>query len=484
MQSIDRCPDVCTGIRLAISGYWERKSYGDEFFYSISVVGIFRYRGHADVYAWAEAVGKEFVMNLWRSRIACVGLLMYASCANPHLIANSKLDQGRIHDTVKRVSDASGLKVNHPLSVTLVNRAELHQVFRESEATRVQSSVWSSRQSGYRAMGFLPGEAMDPGTDAALWARSAAGFYIGKQQTLYVIGDHARSEKGGFYLNSLGDFGHEMTLAHEIVHALQHQHFPEFFETDENAWLQQADANMAVHAAIEGDANLWAARSIGLLGRARDPDEVIEMARDSKFEPLSDAPILIRERIQFPYTYGYRFAYSEGKASLKDPPASTEQIIHVGGWSRRAFLAVDLSSVGTFLETKGCHVLFQDTMGEFILSLWLRSLDSATGQNAWEGWDGDRWIAVECDQSQEMFWFTSWDTEQDAREFEAAVGAVAAEWQRRANLKSTVVTERQGREVLLTTSWLRPEIRQMKQLAKSARVKTRAELSAHFAGAK
>jgi hypothetical protein len=38
------------------------------------------------------------------------------------------------------------------------------------------------------------------------------------------------------------------------------------------------------------------------------------LARDSQFEPLSDAAVLVRERIQFPYTYGYRFAFHEGKA--------------------------------------------------------------------------------------------------------------------------------------------------------------------------
>jgi hypothetical protein len=123
-------------------------------------------------------------------------------------------------------------------------------------------------------------------------------------------------------------------------------------------------------------------------------------------------------------------------------------------------------------------------MGELTLSLWLRSFDSTTDQRVWNGWDGDRWIAAECENSPTMAWLTSWDAEQDAYEFKSAVSGVATEWQRRANLRSPLVVERHGREVVVTTEGLRPEIGRMKRLAKQARVTTRAELAAHFASAR
>ena len=111
----------------------------------------------------------------------------------------------------------------------------------------------------------------------------------------------------------------------------------------------------------------------------------------------------------------------------------------------------------------------------------MRSLDSTTEQRAWEGWDGDRWIAAECEHSQEVAWLTSWDTEQNAYEFERTFAVIAAELQRRGNLKSPLVAERHGREVVVTSGGLRPEIGQLKRLAKRARVTTRAELAAHVA---
>lgn len=401
------------------------------------------------------------------------------ACAQPQLIANSQLNQSRIHDTVDRASYASGLPVNHPLAVTLVNRAELHEIFRERAAANHQSDPWRARQTAYQTMGFSPEGGQDSHENIGLLSRSAAGLYIPSQQTLYIVSEPARSEKGGIYLNSLGNLGDELTLAHEVVHALQHQHFPEAFK-DAPVWQQQADANTALQAAIEGDANLRAAQSMGLLGTARDPEEVIEFSRDRKFQPLSDESALVHERVVFPYIYGYRFAYHEGKNGLKTLPASTEQIIHIKTKGRTPFLAIDLSEFSGMAETIGCRVMFQDTMGELLVSLWLRSLNSSVDQAAWNGWDGDRWVVADCGQSREVAWLTSWDTEEDAREFERAVTKVAPEWQWRANLKSDIALDLRGRDVIVSTSGLRPQIDQLIQLAKRKRVSTREELAAHF----
>ena len=346
-------------------------------------------------------------------------------------------------------------------------------------AAAKQSDVLAARQDGYSAMGFLSGEAQDR-YEHGLLSRSLTGIYIREKKTLYIVSEHTQSEKGGIYLDSFGELGREVTLAHEIIHALQHQHYPEIFEPAEAVWRQQTDAAIAVHAAIEGDATLWAAQSLGFLGRARDPEEVLASSRNGGFGPLSDAPTLVRERIEFPYTYGYRFAYHEGNNGLKAPPASTEQVIHVDSGGRRAFLAIDLSDVATMIEGMGCRVLFQDTMGELTLSLWLRSFDSTTNQSVWDGWDGDRWISAECDNSREVAWLTSWDTEQDAHEFETAFAVITADVQRRTKLKSPLAAERSGREVVVASGGLWPQKDKLKRLANRARVTTRAELAAHF----
>jgi hypothetical protein len=422
------------------------------------------------------------IMSQGLIRLFLLMLLSTApACSRPQLIVNTQLNQGRFHDTVSRASDASGLPVRHPLAVTLVNRAELQEMFRERAAANHQSDPGRARQTAYQTMGFVPEGGLESDENVGLLSRSAAGLYSPRQQTLYIVSEPARSEKGGIYLNSLGSLGDELTLAHEVVHALQHQHYPEAF-TEDSLWQQQADANTALQAAIEGDANLRAAQSMGLLARARDPEEVIELSRDRTFQPLSDRSALVHERVVFPYIYGYRFAYHEGKNGLKTLPASTEQIIHIKTKGRSPFLATDLSQFSRMAETMGCRTIFEDTMGELLVSLWLRSLNSRIDQAAWNGWDGDRWVVAECGPSREVFWVTSWDTEQDAREFERAVTTVASEWQWRANLSSDIALDLRGKEVIVSTTGLRPQIDELIRLAKRTRVSTREELAAHFAG--
>ena len=64
-----------------------------------------------------------------------------------------------------------------------------------------------------------------------------------------------------------------------------------------------------------------------------------------------------------------------------------------------------------------------------MLSYWLRHFDATVAHLVWEGWDGDRWLAVKCTDGRAMTWLTSWDTEEDAVEFEQALARVTSAFQ-------------------------------------------------------
>lgn len=336
---------------------------------------------------WCHRPG---TVGLLARSMLVVGLFLpAASCAGPQLIENAALNQERIYEVIERASAASNMRVLHPLSVQLISRAEVSKILQEDATMTVQSDAWVARQAGQSAMGLSPESQGALSKQVALLSRTTAGLYVPGRKTLYILDEQARSAAGGIHLDSLGNLGKEVTLAHEVIHALQHQHYPNLFEWDEALWPQQTDATLALQAAKEGDATLWAAQSAGLLGRARDPKDVIEASQEA-VGPLADTPRLVRELTLFPYTYGYRFAYHEGTAGLRSLPASTEQILHVESQGRRDFQAIDLSEFARSLETDGCRLLYQDTMGELTLSLWLRNLDSTVTQHVWDGWDGDR----------------------------------------------------------------------------------------------
>lgn len=119
-------------------------------------------------------------------------------------------------------------------------------------------------------------------------------------------------------------------------------------------------------------------------------------------------------------------------------------------------------------------------MGELGISLWLRNAHPGTDPSAAEGWDGDRWIALKCAGSTEIAWLTSWDTQEDAIQFESAIEAIVEKQQQRGESSPRWISNRNGHEVVVTSNRLPIDHGRIRELARRARIATREELAAHF----
>jgi hypothetical protein len=183
----------------------------------------------------------------------------------------------------------------------------------------------------------------------------------------------------------------------------------------------------------------------------------------------------VREGQAYPYAYGYGLAWREGRKLLKSPPASSEQVLHRKR-RRERFLAIDLSRYRDQLSQRGCELLFQNTIGELSLSLLLRSYPALISPEAWEGWDGDRYVTAKCDGQREFAWFTSWDSPDDAMEFERAYRQIAPWHRARAALGEEPVTERHDKQVFVLSPGFANDKSTIDSLARTQRVRTRAEL--------
>ena len=84
-----------------------------------------------------------------------------------------------------------------------------------------------------------------------------------------------------------------------------------------------------------------------------------------------------------------------------------------------------------------------------------RDLGDAPDPAGWEGWDGDRFVVAECGEQLEFAWLTAWDTEDDAREFEAAYAGIAEAVAGRAGHGARPQTRREEREVVVASPGLR-----------------------------
>lgn len=257
-----------------------------------------------------------------------------------------------------------------------------------------------------------------------LLREQVAGFYEPKTKEFYLAAWLPISDQ-------------KRVIAHELVHALQDQHFN--LRRFEDWPKGDSDAELAAHALVEGEATLVMIEydfeqqgmkldmnKIGAL-----TDNMIEQDADSEtkaYPVLANAPKVLKENLQFPYLYGAGFvgavlknrswqALDTTYASL---PASTEQIMHPERFLIRDYpVKIEVPDLAGALGGNW-QKADADVNGEFGLLVALAEfISKRTARAAAAGWGGDRYALYENKGTGALVLaqYTTWDTESDAREF-------------------------------------------------------------------
>jgi hypothetical protein len=251
-----------------------------------------------------------------------------------------------------------------------------------------------------------------------LLSEQVLGYYDDEADELFVVSDNDG-------LSALDEY----TAAHELVHALQDQHFDlqQFHaEADTNA-----DGATAMTALIEGDAVL---ASTNYALEFMDPAKLMEIATESaQFDSsvLESAPPYIVASLQFPYDQGTTFVtelYTTGgndaiDAAFADPPTSTEQVMHPEKYldeTRDDGVEVESSDVSAALG-EGWSQAYTNTLGEFDLSFMLRENGAADPDGGADGWGGSRFTLYTNADAAVLMLDTIWDSDAEAAEFATAV---------------------------------------------------------------
>jgi hypothetical protein len=211
----------------------------------------------------------------------------------------------------------------------------------------------------------------------------------------------------------------EVTIAHEMVHALQHQHDP-LFDLLEGLEPDLDDVRGALHALAEGEATIHMYALVGL----RDAAPIARSIEADGASKFPGEPDLLRRVLFFPYAAGTRFAGARaqnGPALHAAPPLSTEQILHP---ERKdppvAILLPDLSR-----EVGGGRALAtQAVMGEAFLAPALGPVSLGGGfDDPSLGWGGDRLHLYEKSGADPVVVIvTRWDTPAAAAEARLRAG--------------------------------------------------------------
>ena len=232
-----------------------------------------------------------------------------------------------------------------------------------------------------------------------------------------------------------------MTYAHEYTHVLQDQNFDiaKGLNYNDDACEKDSERCAAIQALLEGDASLSEITWFQNDANTQEQKQIIDFynSMTSTVYPVYDsAPAFLKDDFVFPYNQGLTFVqaiYDQGgwpavDAIYKNPPVSTEQILHSELYPSDTPIPVELPDLATALGD-GWREVSHNQMGEWYTYLILARaadanarLDDTTAQNAAAGWGGDEYKLLHNDATNSTAFMMKsiWDTPKDAEEFATA----------------------------------------------------------------
>jgi hypothetical protein len=218
-----------------------------------------------------------------------------------------------------------------------------------------------------------------------------------------------------------------ITYAHEYTHALQDAAFGlDSLQTDTPG---EDDRGLARVALIEGDATVT---MLAWMFQHLEPQELQQYLFGTEIPDTSGIPSWMVAQLTFPYADGLFWAqalagadptspdFTAIDAAYDDPPASTEQIVHVEKWEAgEAPQVIEVPDLAAALGD-GWEEVDETPIGEATIEIMLGYLGVSVAEatDAAAGWGGDRAvIATGPDDAFAMAWRLAWDSAADAAEF-------------------------------------------------------------------
>lgn len=336
----------------------------------------------------------------------------------------SQKDQAEIlqeADSVfKDVSRLSGLPILHPVEKAFKDRAFFKDYITRQMEKAYPPSKKKAFEKAYVLLGLLP-----PGTDIIKtyldsFLKVVQGLYDPETKTLYIADWVPWSDQ-------------ESTLAHELTHALQDQHFDltSYLKKGENLTSDEQYARVSV---MEGQA-VAIALNLSLEDKGSDFTKVVNIAQwvglnhmlSAEGERAFGRRNLFNDVAQFPYVYGATFLQSyvrafgwEGmKILFEKPPSSTHQILHPNEFFPKRHDPVRIM-IGDLSKgpLSGYSKIWENTLGEYGLTTLLQGFGvQGDGLKALGGWKGDQFQVYERKEDLVLVGFLRFEDETQAEDF-------------------------------------------------------------------
>jgi hypothetical protein len=315
-------------------------------------------------------------------------------------------------EVLRETSELRKLPVLRAVKSGAQSRAEIEQMLLRSLDEESKPEEMRAGELTMKKLGLIPANFELRPFIVSVLTEQILGYYDPKSRQFYLA-DWVELD------------GQQPVLAHELTHALQDQHFD--LRRLEHWRKGDADAELAAHALVEGDAT-W----LMTLYVLKDPRRVIGMMKSvgaTSTAKIDAAPRSLRESLVFPYDQGMawvRQLYQRGgwkavDGAFTNLPQSTEQIIHPEKYfEHEAPAQIVMRDLSPALG-KDWRRIDTDVNGEWgyylILDEFLKN-EKESKQGA-AGWGGDRYALYESKRTRQtmLAQLSNWDTEQDAQEF-------------------------------------------------------------------
>jgi hypothetical protein len=387
-------------------------------------------------------------------RLFAVTLLLWAFVPAVAGAATAPKDLATVADEVaKEVEALRGWTFKQPVEKRFCTPQEAMAYVKKQVQEQVPPERIRKIQAFLRTVGLLPQECDLKKTLLGLLEEQVGGYYDTDAKALYLVG---RDEK-------LPELVVRIMLAHEFTHALDDQHIglDRFLKSLTG---KTEDLDLVAASVVEGSATslmtqyMTRAQMSGRFNLADLQGYALREVERSKV--FVGAPRYF-STILGVYLCGMQFL-SKGnlmaaalgdnravgrnlQAAFKDPPQSTEQILHPEKYwnaaARDAPVLVDDAAAVKMLQRPGRWIVHTNTVGEMLCAVLTTPQDrqpnlltmqmaAAWTNAAATGWGGDRFYLLASGPGAEAaattlttlqgVWITLWDTQKDRDEFVAA----------------------------------------------------------------
>ncbi len=348
-----------------------------------------------------------------------------------------------INQIQTQVVEQRGLQAKFPVPVVLLSPDELRKNVVNDFLADYTDEETADDVLELSIIGLL-----DPGFDLRnlyidLLSEQIAGYYDNETSEMFVVQGEAFQGP------------ERLTYSHEYTHVLQDQNFDirNGLNYNDDACEVDTERCAAIQALIEGDATISQAIWFHNYATDQDKQQVSDFYNSLKSPVYDSSPAFLKDDFIFAYDKGATFVqdlYSNGGWSSVDdayrnPPDSTEQILHPNLYPSDQPIPVDLPDMTSILGT-GWREVSRNQMGEWYTYLVLaRGVDAnarlsdPTAESAAAGWGGDEYLVLHNDSTNDTIFVmkTVWDTAKDATEFNTS-------FEKYANTRFGVRADQQG----------------------------------------